>query len=123
MATTKKVKTATKKTSTKRAAAKKAATRKASSGATGGTLSARRRDELKDLTYAFPKQRKEPLNDASHVRNAIARFDQVKDVTDAEREEAFRHIQTAAKKFDVEMTESSWKELGKKPETKGGARK
>ena len=62
-------------------------------------LSTEDRKEMKASTYAFPAQRKEPLNDASHVRNAIARFDQVKDVTDSEREEAFRHIQAAAEKF------------------------
>ncbi len=67
--------------------------------------------------YAFPKQQKEPLNDASHVRNAIARFDQVQDVTDEEREEAFHHIKTAAKKFGVEMAETSWHQLGKQPHT------
>jgi hypothetical protein len=33
--------------------------------------------ELPDSVFAFPKQRKEPLTDASHVRNALARFDQV----------------------------------------------
>ena len=59
--------------------------------------------------YAFPKQRKEPLEDASHVRNAIARFSQVKDVTDAERDEAWKHIRAAAKKFGVEMQEGSWR--------------
>ncbi len=72
---------------------------------------------MSDSTYAFPKQRKEPLNDASHVRNAIARFDQVKDVTDAEREEAFHNIKAAAKKFGVDMTETSWRQLGNKPHT------
>lgn len=81
------------------------------------TLSSEDRNEMSDSTYAFPKQRKEPLNDASHVRNAIARFDQVKDVSDSDREEAFRRIKTAAKKFNVEMTETHWKELGKKPHT------
>jgi len=78
------------------------------------TLSTEDRKEMSDSTYAFPAQRKEPLNDASHVRNAIARFDQVQGVTDKEREEAFHHIKTAAKKFGVEMTETSWKQLGKK---------
>ena len=34
------------------------------------------RSDLPDSVFAFPKQRKEPLTDASHVRNAIARFDQ-----------------------------------------------
>jgi len=78
-----------------------------------GTLSSDDRNELPDSAYAFPKARKEPLTDASHVRNAIARFDQVQDVTDAERDQAFANIQKAAKHFDVEMTESSWRELGK----------
>ena len=57
--------------------------------------------------------RKEPLEDASHVRNAIARFDQVKGVSDAERDEAWKRIKAAAKKFDVEVNETSWRELGK----------
>lgn len=48
-------------------------------------LDAGDRDKLPSREFAFPKQRKEPLEDASHVRNAVARFDQVKDVTDAER--------------------------------------
>ena len=64
-------------------------------------------------TFAFPKQRKEPLEDASHVRNAIARFDQVEDVTDEERDEAWRRIQVAAHKFGVELKESSWREVGR----------
>ncbi len=80
-------------------------------------LSAGDRKDMKDSTYAFPAKRKEPLNDASHVRNAVARFDQVKDVSDKEREEAFHHIKSAAKKFGVEMTETNWKQLGGKPHT------
>ena len=83
---------------------------------TPNALSTDDRKHMSDTTYAFPKQRKEPLNDASHVRNAIARFDQVKDVSDAEREEAFHHIKAAAKKF-VEMKETHWRELGSKPHT------
>ena len=82
-----------------------------------GALSTEDRNEIKDSTYAFPAKRKEPLNDASHVRNAIARFDQVKDVSDKEREEAFHHIKAAAKKFGVGMTETNWKQLGAKPHT------
>ena len=84
-------------------------------------LSTEDRKEMKDATYAFPAQCKEPLNDASHVRNAIARFDQVKGVSDSEREEAFHHIQAAAKKFGVEMTETHWKQLGSKPHTANSA--
>lgn len=76
-------------------------------------LDAEERDAMPDSQFAFPRQRKEPLNDASHVRNAIARFDQVKDATDAERREAFDRIRRAAKKFDVEMTAERWQDLGK----------
>ena len=70
------------------------------------------RDELGGSQFAFPKQRKEPLEDAGHVRNAIARFSQVKDVTDAERDEAWKRIRAAAKKFDVEVNERDWREIG-----------
>lgn len=94
-----------------------ATTHKPHSHDTPHALDTEDRKEMGDSTYAFPRQRKEPLNDASHVRNAIARFDQVKDVTDEEREEAFHQIKTAAKKFGVEMTETSWKELGRQPHT------
>ena len=76
-------------------------------------LDADERNAMSERQYAFPEQRKEPLNDASHVRNAIARFDQVQDVTDAERREAFHRIQRAAKKFGVEMTATRWQDLGK----------
>ena len=72
-----------------------------------------KRDELPAKEFAFPKQRKEPLEDARHVRNAIARFDQVEGVSDAERDEAWKRIQAAGKKFGVELQERSWRELGK----------
>jgi hypothetical protein len=81
------------------------------------TLSTEQRNKVDDSKFAFPNQRKEPLENASHVRNAIARFDQVKGVSDDEREAAFHHIKTAAKKFGVEMKETSWKQLGKQPHT------
>jgi hypothetical protein len=71
------------------------------------------RDHLQARQFAFPKQRKEPLEDARHVRNAVARFDQVEGVTDAERDEAWKRIEAAARKFDVKLEEHSWRELGK----------
>ena len=71
------------------------------------------RDRLDDDKYAFPKERKEPLNDAKHVRNAVARFNQVEGVSDSERDEAWKRIQKAAKKYDVELSEKSWREIGK----------
>jgi hypothetical protein len=84
-------------------------------------LSTDDRKRLSNRTYAFPDKRKEPLNNASHVRNAIARFDQVKDVSDKEREEAFHNIKAAAKKYGVEMTETDWHQLGKRPHTGNSA--
>ena len=77
-------------------------------------LSEKQRDHLDDDKFAFPKERKEPLEDASHVRNAIARFDQVKGVSDDERDAAWKRIKKAADKYGVEVHEKSWRELGKK---------
>jgi hypothetical protein len=77
-------------------------------------LDAKDREKLKDSQYAFPKERKEPIEDASHVRNAIARFDQVEGVSEKEKDEAWDRIKKAAKKFGVEVHENSWRELGKK---------
>jgi hypothetical protein len=65
------------------------------------------RDRIPGSHYAFPNEKKEPLNDATHVRNAIARFNQVKDVTDNERDKAWKRIQSAAKKFGVEIKEEN----------------
>jgi hypothetical protein len=76
-------------------------------------LSASKRNKLDDSKFAFPKGRKEPLENASHVRNAIARFDQVEGVSDEERDAAWKRIKAAAKKYDVEVSEKSWRELGK----------
>ena len=78
---------------------------------------------LPDSAFAFPGKRKEPMTDASHVRNAIARFDQVKDVTDSERTQAFANLKAAAKHFKVELTEKSWHDLGSKPHTPNKAAK
>lgn len=88
-----------------------------------GKLSTEDRKELQESVYAFPKLRKEPLTDASHVRNAMARFDQVKGVSDEEREQAFANIKKAAKHFKVEMQEKSWRDFGKHPHTRNPAHK
>jgi len=61
--------------------------------------------------YAFPDEQKEPLDDAAHVRNAVARFRQVKGVTDAERDAAWARIQAAAKRFGVAVEARDWREL------------
>jgi hypothetical protein len=70
-----------------------------------------KRDRLSGEEFAFPKQRKEPIHDAAHVRNAIARFNQVEGVSEQERDEAWKRIKHAAAKYGVEMEESSWHEL------------
>jgi len=77
-------------------------------------LDARHRDDLDARQFAFPRERKEPLENATHVRNAIARFNQVDGVSDAERDEAWKRIKAAAKKFGVQVNEKSWREVGKR---------
>ena len=71
--------------------------------------------------FAFPKQRKEPLTDAEHVQNALARLDQVQGVSDDDRDLAFANIKKAAQHYGVEMVETNWKQLGKKAHTKNAA--
>jgi len=68
-------------------------------------------DHIADEDFAFPKERKEPIHDVAHVRNAIARFKQVQGVTDAERDAAWQHIKSAAKKYKIELNEQDWREL------------
>jgi hypothetical protein len=79
----------------------------------GEGMSTAEKDRLADNEFAFPKKRKEPLTDARHVRNAIARFDQVENVSDAERDQAWKRILAAAKRYDVEVSEKSWRDLAK----------
>jgi hypothetical protein len=80
-----------------------------------GTLT--KRADLPSSVFAFPKERAEPMTDARHVRNAIARFDQVTGVSDAERDVAFANIKKAAKHYGVDLSESGWGDLGRKPKT------
>jgi DNA polymerase III gamma/tau subunit len=82
------------------------------------SLSTEERNELPESNFAFPEERKEPLDDATHVRNAIARFDQVTDVSDEERDRAWERIKAAAKEFDVHISEDDWRDLFKEA-TKG----
>ena len=74
------------------------------------------RSDLPDTVFAFPRQRKEPLTDAAHVRNAVARFDQVIDVPDADRAVAFANIEKAAGYYDVDLSETNWHQLGVHPQ-------
>jgi hypothetical protein len=74
-------------------------------------MSTAEKNDLPASRFAFPKERKEPLTDARHVRNAIARFDQVEGVSNAERDRAWKRIQAAAKRFGVTIEAKSWREL------------
>jgi hypothetical protein len=85
-------------------------------------LNQEKRDKLPDDKFAFPKEEKEPLNDAVHVRNSIARFNQVEGVTDAERDAAWKRIRAAAKKFGVDVEETDWRELAHHARKTGTAR-
>ena len=80
-----------------------------------GQLSAR--SNLPDSVFAFPRQRKEPLTDAQHVRNAVARFDKVIDVSEADRALAFANIEKAADYYHVDLTETDWHQLGAHPQS------
>lgn len=86
-----------------------------------GELDDRERNTLPDAVYAFPRTRKEPLTDAAHVRTALARFDQVQDVSDADRDLAFVNIKKAAQHYGVEVAERAWRDLGKRPHTRNPA--
>ena len=77
-------------------------------------LSEKQRDHIDSDKFAFPKERKEPIHDAAHIRNAIARFSPVEGVSDDERDAAWRRIKQAADKHGVEVNEKSWREIGKK---------
>ena len=86
-----------------------------------GELSTKDRENLPESVFAFPKQRKEPLTDAAHVKNALARFDQTEGVSDEDRELAFANIKKAAEHFGVEVEESDWHDLGKRAHTRNAA--
>jgi len=88
------------------------ATWKPFSRAASGRLSTVEKKSLPATAFAFPHTRKEPMTDAAHVRDAMARFNQVGDVTDSERDLAFANLQKAAGHFDIQMKETNWRQFG-----------
>ena len=56
------------------------------------------------------------MTDANHVRNAIARFDQVIDASDEDRALAFANIEKAAQHYQVNLSETNWHQLGAHPQ-------
>ncbi len=112
MSTTKQKKAARKNLEKARAAKETKGTKRGKASR-GNQLSTAEKNSLPRKQFAFPDERKEPLTDAKHVRNAIARFDQVEDVSDTERAEAWKRIKKAAKKYDVDIEADSWHDLMK----------
>ena len=90
----------------KKAQRASASRRKAGKTPKRGThpMSSHAERELGSSKFAFPKERKEPLTDARHVRNAMARFNQVEGVSKSERDAAWRRIEAAAKKYGIDVS-------------------
>ncbi len=68
------------------------------------TLSARKRGALRDSAFAYVDsrgRRRLPIHDESHVRNALARFNQVQFEDDEARDRARRRLLWAAKKYGI----------------------
>jgi hypothetical protein len=86
-------------------------------------LSTAEQNDLPASQFAFPKERKEPLTDARHVSSAVARFNQVVGVSNAERDRAWKRIHAAAKRFGVTIEAKSWRELVDDGKGRGGTGK
>jgi hypothetical protein len=67
-------------------------------------LTAAKKERLLASQYACPIDRKLPINDAAHVRNAMARFD-LMITSECHPAEAKNRILAAAKKFGVDVEE------------------
>lgn len=73
-------------------------------------LDTKDRDNLRKNQFAYvDKDGGEhlPINDASHVRNAMARFNQTEFESQTAKEEARKKILAAAKRYDIEVDEDS----------------
>lgn len=110
---TRKQKTAARKNIKKARSVQSRRARGAKAARRSGGLSTRQQKRLPAERFAFTKKRKEPITDARHVRNAIARFDQVEGVTDAERDAAWTRIRAAARRFGIEVHAKGWRSLMK----------
>jgi 8-oxo-dGTP pyrophosphatase MutT (NUDIX family) len=71
------------------------------------TLDAAKRNALKGSQFALPAQRKFPIHDGAHVRNAAARLAQVKKsgkISPGDYAKAAAAIRRAAKRFGIDTT-------------------
>jgi hypothetical protein len=74
------------------------------------TLDAKDRDRLRSNQFAYVDRdggEHLPINDASHVRNAIARFNQTEFESKAAKERARKKVLAAAERFDIEVDEDA----------------
>jgi hypothetical protein len=74
------------------------------------TLDAKDRDKLRSTQFAYVDSdggEHLPINDASHVRNAIARFNQTDFESKAAKERARKKVLKAAERFGVEVDDDS----------------
>lgn len=74
-------------------------------------MSTAEQNRLPEEAFAFPDEGKEPIGNAAHVRNAIARFNKVEGVSDADRDRAWGRIQAAARRHGVDVSAGDWREL------------
>jgi hypothetical protein len=74
------------------------------------TLDTKDRDKLRSSRFAYVDKKAEehlPINDESHVRNAIARFNQTEFESQAAKERARKKILSAAKRHGIDVDEDS----------------
>jgi hypothetical protein len=74
------------------------------------TLDANDRDKLRSSQFAYVDSDGEehpPINDASHVRNAIARFNQTEFESKAAKERARKKVLMAAERFGIDVDEDA----------------
>ena len=84
-------------------------------------MSSKQKNDLPDSDFAYiePGGKKDddgktvprslrhlPINDAAHVRNALARLDQT-DISPEAKKTALKKIKAAAKKFGIKVSEAS----------------
>ena len=75
-----------------------------------GQLDAKARDRLREKDFAYVDREGAehlPIHDATHVRNAIARFGQTDFESKAAKERARKRILEAAKQHDIEVSAES----------------
>lgn len=73
-------------------------------------LTTTKRDRLRGSSFAYidrAGERHLPINDADHVRNAIARFGQTDFDSDKAKYAAAKRILAAARRYDIEVGRES----------------